>query len=60
MMARFEIVYTETSVLLYEVEAENEEEAQEKWYDDVENGRVDFTDMEVVDSEFSIRTLHEW
>lgn len=29
-MARFEIVYTETSVLLYEVEAENEEEAQEK------------------------------
>lgn len=59
-MARFEIVYTEASVLLYEVEAENEEEAQEKWYDDVENGRVDFTDMEVVDSEFSIRTLHEW
>lgn len=56
-MARFEIVYTETSVLLYEVEAENEEEAQEKWFDDVENGRVDFTDMEIVDSEFSISTL---
>lgn len=57
LMAKYSITFIETNVLTYEVDAKDEGEAWEKWEDDVNNGRIDFTDMEPIDSEIYINEL---
>ena len=50
-MKVYHINYVETSVLNFAVEAESEEEARKIWEDCIYNGEVDFSEMEVVDSD---------
>ena len=56
-MPRFLVTFIETTGLVYEIDSKDKNEAWEKWYDDVENGRVDFTDVEQIDSETYINEL---
>lgn len=49
-MKTFRIVHTEELVGFFYVQAETEEEALQEWYHQVNNGKVDFSDMEMVDS----------
>lgn len=50
-MKTWKIVHKEELVGWYYVEAETAEKAMEEWRYRVENGQVDFGDMEMVDSE---------
>lgn len=50
MKNTYKIVHREELVGWFFVEAESEEEALEKYHHQVNNGRVDFSDLEMVDS----------
>ena len=46
----YKIIHREELIGWFYVEADSEDEALEVFYDDVNNGRVDFSDIELVDS----------
>lgn len=50
-MKTWKIVHREELVGWYYVEAETAEDAMEEWKHRVENGQVDFGDMEMVNSD---------
>lgn len=50
-MKTWKIIHREELVGWYYVEAETVEDAMEEWKRRVENGQVDFGDMEMVDSD---------
>lgn len=50
-MKTWKIIHREELVGWYYVEAETVEDAMEEWKHRVENGQVDFGDMETVDSD---------
>ena len=50
-MKTYKIVHKEELVGWFYVEADSPEEAIEQWRYKVDNGEVDFGDMEMVDSE---------
>lgn len=50
-MHEYKIVHREELVGWFYVYAESEEDALEIYHDAVNNGRIDFSDMELVDSE---------
>lgn len=50
-MKTWKIVHKEELAGYFYVEAETAEKAMEEWRHRVENGQVDFGDMEMVDSE---------
>lgn len=49
-MKTFRIVHREELVGFFYVEAETPEEAVQEWYHQVNDGKIDFSDMELVDS----------
>jgi hypothetical protein len=49
-MKTFRIVHREELVGYFYVEAETPEEALKEWYHQVNNGEIDFSDMEMDDS----------
>ena len=49
-MKNFRIVHREELVGYFYVQAETPEEALREWYHQVNNGEIDFSDMEMVDS----------
>jgi hypothetical protein len=49
-MATYKIVHTEELVGWFYVEADSEEEAIEEYNRQVNNGEIDFSDLEMVDS----------
>lgn len=53
-MKIWKIVHREELVGWYYVEAETAEDAMEEWKHRVENGQIDFDDMEMVDSEDTV------
>lgn len=50
-MKTYKIIHTETLVGWFYVEAETPEEALEEYYHLVSNGKIDFSDLEMIDSE---------
>lgn len=55
MKKKFTIIYNETVTHWFDVEAENEEEAEKEFACQVDNGEIDFSDGEVTD--FSIEVV---
>lgn len=49
-MAEYKIIHREELVGWFYVHANSKEEALEKWRNQVNNGEIDFSDMEMVDS----------
>ena len=49
-MATYKITYTETSVLEQYIEADSGYEALEIWEEDVNDGIVDFSHMDIAES----------
>lgn len=49
-MAEYKIIHREELVGWFYVHANSEEEALEKWNRKVNNGEVDFSDLDLVDS----------
>lgn len=54
-MKTYKIVYTETLVYTFYVEAENEEEAKEIFETNVAYGEFDFSDGAMSDTKFEIK-----
>lgn len=48
---KYNIRHEETLVGFFEVEAESKEQAIESFYRDVSDGKIDFSDLEMVHSE---------
>lgn len=48
---KYNIRHEETLVGFFEVEAESREQAIESFYRDVSDGKIDFSDLELVHSE---------
>ena len=53
-MAEYKIVHREELIGWFYVEADSEEEALEKYEEQVNNGQIDFSDMEMVNSEDTV------
>lgn len=53
-MQEYKIIFTETLVHTFSVEAENVEEADNEFTRGLSEGRFDFSDGEVADSEYTI------
>lgn len=58
-MKTFRIVHREELVGWFYVEAETKEEALREWYRQVNNGEIDFSDMEMVDSSDEAQEMSE-
>ena len=58
-MAKFKIEYTETSVGFFDVEAENETEAIEEFWNLVCKGKIDLLDTEMVESNMEVCKYEE-
>lgn len=58
-MKTFHIVHREELVGYFYVEAETPEEALQEWYNQVNNGEIDFSDMEMVDSSEEVQEMSE-
>lgn len=50
-MKTYKIVHTETLIGWFYVEAETPEQALEEYNFQVSNGKIDFSDLEMIDSE---------
>lgn len=50
-MKTYKIIHTETLVGCFYVEAEAPEDALDEYYHLVSNGKIDFSDLEMIDSE---------
>ena len=50
-MKTYKIIHTETLVGWFYVEAETPEDALDEYYRLVSNGKIDFSDLEMIDSE---------
>ena len=55
----YQIVYTETSVGIYFVDANSEEEAKEKFEQASMDGKIDFTDMYVDDTDIKVKEMKD-
>lgn len=55
----YQIVYTETSVGIYYVDANSEEEAKKKFQQASMDGEIDFTDMYVDDTDIKVRGMKD-
>ena len=53
----YEIIYTETSVGIYYVDAKSEEEAKKKFEQASMDGEIDFTDMYVDDTDIKVKEM---
>ena len=53
-MANYKIIYKETLVHTFYVEANSEEEANKVFENQVSNGEIDFSDGEIDDTEIKI------
>lgn len=51
MAKKFKIVHREELVGFFYVEADTPEEALDKYHEKVNNGEIDFSDMEMIDSD---------
>ena len=58
-MAKYEIRYEETLVGFFEVEAENETEAIQKFWSEAEEGKIDLLDTEMIESKAEVSDYEE-
>ncbi len=58
-MKKFEIRYEETMVGFFDVEAENEEEAIEKFWELAEEGKIDLLDTEMQNSTADVISVYD-
>lgn len=58
-MKKFVVAYYEYSVLSIEIEAESVEEAQTEFENMAENGEIDFTDADVLNTELKVKEIKE-
>ena len=58
-MKTYQIAYTETSVGIYFVNANSEEEAREKFEQASVDGKIDFTDMYVDDTDIKVKEMKD-
>lgn len=58
-MAKYEIRYEETMVGFFEVEAESEEQAIDKFWDLACEGKIDLLDTEMLDSKAEVFDYEE-
>ena len=58
-MKTYKIIYRETLVHVFYVDANNEEEAKEAFEQEMMDGKVDFSDGEVDDTEYKLEELGE-
>jgi hypothetical protein len=59
-MKTYKVTYKETLIHTFYVEAENEEEAKDAFEEDLMQGRVDFSDGEVDETEYKLEELGEY
>ena len=59
-MKTYKVTYTEKLIHTFYVDANNEEEAQEVFEEDLMQGKVDFSDGEVSDTEYKLEELGEY
>lgn len=55
----YRIVYTETSVGIYYIDANSEEEAKKKFEQACMDGEIDFTDMYVDDTDIKVKEMKD-
>ena len=58
-MAKYEIRYEETMVGFFEVEAESETEAIQKFWSEAEEGKIDLLDTEMLESKAEVSDCDE-
>lgn len=58
-MAKYEIRYEETMVGFFEVEAESEDEAIQKFWSEAEEGKIDLLDTEMLESKAEVSDYEE-
>ena len=58
-MKTYQITYTETSVGIYFVNANSEEEAREKFEQASMDGKIDFADMYVDDTDIKVKEMKD-
>lgn len=58
-MKTYRIVYTETSVGIYYVDANSEEEAKKKFEQASMDGKIDFADMYVDDTDIKVKEMKD-
>lgn len=58
-MAKYEIRYEETMVGFFEVEAESETEAIQKFWSEAEEGKIDLLDTEMIESKAEVSDYEE-
>lgn len=46
----YKVIYRELNEYVDYIDADSEDEAMDKWQDKIDEGRVDFSDMEIVTS----------
>lgn len=49
----YDVKYTETNIGWFEVEADSYEEAEKKFWEEVESGKIDLLDTEIMESEIT-------
>ena len=59
-MKTYKVTYKETLIHTFYVEANNEEEAKEAFEEDLMQGKVDFSDGEVSNTEYALEELGEY
>ena len=59
-MKTYKVTYVEKLIHTFYVDANNEEEAQEVFEEDLMQGNVDFSDGEVSDTEYKLEELGEY
>lgn len=59
-MKTYKVTYTEKLIHTFYVDAENEESAKEAFEEDLMQGKVDFSDGEVSDTEYKLEELGEY
>ena len=59
-MKTYKVTYKETLIHTFYVDAEDEESAKEAFEEDLMQGKVDFSDGEVSDTEYALEELGEY
>lgn len=59
-MKTYKVTYIEKLIHTFYVEANNEEEAKEAFEEDLMDGKVDFSDGEVDETEYKLEELGEY
>lgn len=59
-MKSYKVIYKETLVHTFYVDAKDEESAKEAFEEDLMQGKVDFSDGEVSDTEYEVEEMGEY